>query len=68
MIMKWEYKVFTVDHFLSSDSNLTIEENLNQYGEDGWELVGVLKEASTTLGNPSKLDSDSIVFKKGVVS
>jgi len=26
--MKWEYKVFTVDHFLNSDENLTMEEKL----------------------------------------
>jgi len=66
--MKWEYKTFTVDHFLSLDSELTIEEKLNKYGEDGWELIGVLERPYNTLGNPSKLDSDSIVFKKPVVA
>jgi hypothetical protein len=64
--MVWEYKVFTVDHFLSSDENLTIEEKLNKYGADGWELIGVLQKPYTTLGNPPKLDSDSIVFKKAI--
>lgn len=64
--MTWEYKVFTVDHFQSIDENLTIEEKLNKYGSDGWELIGVLKKPHVTLGNPSKLDSDSIVFKKAI--
>ncbi|WP_315122369.1 DUF4177 domain-containing protein [uncultured Clostridium sp.] len=67
MHMKWEYKVFELRHFLSLDKNSTIEEELNKYGEDGWELVGVLQKPYTTLGNPPKLDSDSIVFKKAVV-
>ncbi len=64
--MKWEYKIFTVDHFLDVDNELTIEEKLNQYGEEGWELIGVLEKPYSTVGNPPKLDSDSIVFKKTV--
>lgn len=62
--MKWEYKIFSMEHFLSEDSNLTVEEQLNKYGEEGWELVGVLEKPYTTLGNGPKLDSNSIVFKK----
>ncbi|GAA0719160.1 hypothetical protein GCM10008905_06820 [Clostridium malenominatum] len=65
--MKWEYKMFTLDHFLSSDSNLTIEEQLNKYGEEGWELVGILEKPYTTLGIQPRLDSNSIVFKKSVI-
>jgi hypothetical protein len=64
--MKWEYKVITVDQFLSLDESLTIEEKLNKYGADGWELVGVLQKPYTTLGNPPKLECDSVVFKKAV--
>ncbi|CAB1253710.1 MULTISPECIES: DUF4177 domain-containing protein [Clostridium] len=62
--MEWEYKVFTVDHFLSSQENLSIEELLNKYGKEGWELVGILQNLYKTLGKSSKLDSDLIVFKK----
>lgn len=62
--MEWKYKVFTVDHFLSLQKNLSIEELLNNYGKDGWELVGTLQSFYKTLGKPSKLDSDLIVFKK----
>ena len=64
--MKWEYKVLTVDHFIAQDAKLTVEETLNKYGEDGWELVGVLEKPYTTLGNAPKLDSNSIVFKRQI--
>lgn len=67
MQMKWEYKVFTVDNFLNIDSDLAIEEKLNKYGEDGWELVGLLQRSNTTLGYSPKLDNDSIAFKRQVI-
>ena len=67
MHTKWEYKVSTVDYFLSVDSDLTVEEKLNKYGEDGWELIGLLQRRHTTLGYPPKLDNDSIAFKRQVI-
>lgn len=67
MQTKWEYKVFTVDRFLSVDSDLTIEEKLNKYGKEGWELVGLLQRSHTTLGYQPKLDNDSIAFKRQIV-
>ncbi|WPC39984.1 DUF4177 domain-containing protein [Clostridium sp. JS66] len=63
--MTWQYKVFTVDHFLNSDENLTMEEKLNKYGEEGWELVGMLQKPFSSPGNsPKYLEEDSIVLKK----
>lgn len=64
--MKWEYKVFTLENFLNSEGNLSVEEILNKYGKEGWELTGVLEKPYTTLGNPPTLDTDSIVFKRQV--
>lgn len=64
--MKWQYKVFEIDQFLNSDKNLTLEEKLNKYGEDGWELVGVVEKPPVGVGWLPKIDSDSIVFKKAV--
>ncbi|WP_027622973.1 DUF4177 domain-containing protein [Clostridium lundense] len=61
--MKWEYKAFSVDHFLSSDSELTVEEQLNKYGEQGWELAGTLEKPSTYV-TPEKLDTNLMIFKR----
>ncbi len=63
---KWEYKVFTAGHFLNADSDLTVVEKLNKYGEDGWELIGLFQRTYTSLGYPPKLDNDSIVFKRQI--
>ncbi|WP_238881837.1 DUF4177 domain-containing protein [Clostridium sp. YIM B02551] len=64
MSAEWKYKVFTVDKFISMDSDLSLEEELNKYGEEGWELVGIIQKPITSLGKPSKLNDNSIVFKK----
>ncbi|WP_238903412.1 DUF4177 domain-containing protein [Clostridium sp. YIM B02506] len=64
MDTEWKYKVFTLDKFMSIDNNLTLEEKLNKYGQDGWELVGVINKQTQSLGVPSGIDSDSIILKK----
>nr|WP_235807020.1 DUF4177 domain-containing protein [Clostridium tyrobutyricum] len=32
-----------------------MEESLNEYGKDGWELVGILQNSYKTLGKPFKV-------------
>ena len=32
--MKWEYKVFTLEHFYSLNKSLDVEETLNNYGKN----------------------------------
>lgn len=64
--MKWEYKIFTIEHFYNLNKSLDVEKALNDYGKDGWELVGVLQKHYPTLGNSCKLDNDSIVFKRAI--
>ena len=64
MNTEWQYKVFTVDEFINTGNGGTIEDKLNEYGKDGWELVGIMPKKSQSLGNSSKLPEDSVVLKK----
>ena len=58
-----------IESFGEIIQDLTLEEKLNKYGSDGWELVGVLEKPATGLGNPPEsLDRESIVFKKAIKS
>ena len=62
--MKWEYKTESLDHFQSSGEGSTIEEQLNSYGKDGWELVTMLRGETATVGNPPRINSSMLVFKR----
>jgi hypothetical protein len=64
MNAEWQYKVFTVDEFINAVNGATIEDKLNEYGKDGWELVGIMPKKTQSLGNSSKLPEDSVVLKK----
>ncbi|MHC1748422.1 MAG: DUF4177 domain-containing protein [Cellulosilyticaceae bacterium] len=62
--MEWEYKVLTTDQFVSEQKDLNVQQQLNMYGKEGWELVGSLDRTYPPMGTPSKLDQNSIVFKR----
>lgn len=64
--MEWKYKELPIDSFLKSDANLTIEEKLNKYGSDGWELACIIQKPQVGVGWLSKGDSDVIILKKSV--
>jgi Domain of unknown function (DUF4177) len=64
MNAEWQYKVFTVDEFINTGNGGTIEDKLNEYGKDGWELAGIMPKKTQSLGNSSKLPEDSVVLKK----
>lgn len=66
--MEWEYKEILIDSFLKPDDKLTIEEKLNKYGADGWELVGVIQRSQIGVGWLPKGEGDSIIFKKPVTA
>lgn len=62
--MKWEYKILEINESLISNNVEQLEEILNKYGEEGWELVTVAYKKSMGKGWLPQADTDSIVFKR----
>lgn len=46
---KWEYKVLKERHWLKGIRAEEIEEELNLWGEDGWELVAIERQQNELL-------------------
>lgn len=49
---QWEYRVLTLGSLWKSPSDEDLEDLLNEWGEEGWEVIGLQKPAnsnSTTL-------------------
>ena len=44
---KWEYKVFGINRKFNAVDDKEIESNLNDLGDKGWELVGILDQISS---------------------
>lgn len=64
--MKWEYKVFKIEDFSKFNETLKLQEELNSYGKEGWELTGFVYPPQTGVGWMPKLDIDSVVFKRQI--
>lgn len=63
-MQKWEYKVITIEakrsiRFGSYDSNI-IEQELNRYGQEGWELAAAEAVASYPRVSPV------LIFKRAL--
>ena len=46
---KWEYKVLKEGHWLKGIKAEVIEEELNLWGEEGWELVTIERQQNELL-------------------
>ena len=44
--IRWEYKVETLGSVFSNPKDDEIEESLNEWGEQGWEIIGVYQSSS----------------------
>jgi hypothetical protein len=65
--MIWEYKIINVEDISKFSDSIKLQEELNNYGKEGWELVGFFYPPQIGLGWVSKLDIDSIIFKRQIV-
>jgi hypothetical protein len=45
-ILRWEYKVETLGSAFSTPKDEEIEETLNEWGEQGWEIISVFQSSS----------------------
>ena len=62
--MEWEYKTVALEDFISEWQELSITEQLNKYGEEGWELASIYEPKAQSYGRPNKLDERFMVFKR----
>ena len=62
--MKWEYKIIKVENFSKFSATEKLQQELNNYGEEGWELVSFNYPPQVGEGWMSKLDIDSVIFKR----
>ncbi|APF28813.1 hypothetical protein NPD7_2330 [Clostridium sporogenes] len=64
--MKWKYKVIEINSIKNLGSPINLQNELNNYGEEGWELVGVLAKPHGGIGWMLKPDDGSVIFKRAL--
>ncbi|EDU38597.1 DUF4177 domain-containing protein [Clostridium sporogenes] len=64
--MKWEYKVIGINSVQNLGEPGDLQKELNNYGEEGWELVGVLAKPHGGIGWMPKPDDGSVIFKRAL--
>jgi hypothetical protein len=67
MKIEWEYKVVKVDNIPKFTETKKLEDALNKYGKEGWELVEFAYPPQAGVGWMPKLDIDSVIFKRQVI-
>ncbi len=66
MYMKWEYKVIEINSIKNLGSPINLQNELNNYGEEEWELVGILKKPHEGVGWNTSPDEGSVIFKRSL--
>jgi hypothetical protein len=64
--MEWEYKVIKTEDISKSTEPRKLQDELNDYGKEGWELICFASPPPIGEGWMSKLDEDSAIFKRQV--
>ncbi|WP_129595915.1 DUF4177 domain-containing protein [Anaerophilus nitritogenes] len=64
--MKWEYKVVEINSMQNIGDHSNLQNELNNYGEEGWELIGILKKPHVGVGWIPKSEDGSVVFKREI--
>lgn len=64
--MRWEYKVIKLTSLKGLGNSEELQKELNDYGNSGWELVGVLTKPNEGVGWIPKEDDGSVMFKRSI--
>ncbi len=62
--MEWEYKVVKFETISNLKEPSKLQEELNNYGKEGWELVSIFYPPNIGEGWMPQLYSYSLVFKR----
>ena len=62
--MEWEYKVIKTQDISKLTESTILQEELNNYGKQGWELVGFAFPPQVGNGWMPKLETESAIFKR----
>ncbi len=64
--MKWEYKTIEIDKLEGFKDTTKLQEELNSYGAEGWELITVLQPQQVGEGWLPKIHNDVVTFKRKI--
>lgn len=64
--MKYEYKAIKITSLKGLGNSEELQKELNDYGAEGWELVGVLKKPNEGVGWIPNEDDGSVIFKRSI--
>lgn len=64
--MKWEYKVIEIEKFKSLKDPVELQKELNNYGTEGWELVGILQPPHNGKGWMPNIYTNVVTFKRKI--
>lgn len=62
--MKWEYKVIGIDSILEADADKELEGRLNELGELGWELIGIVDQVDSGWGSQPRVCYNHVLMKR----
>lgn len=64
--MKWEYKVIEINSIKNLGNPINLQNELNNYDEEGWEPIGILKKPHEGVGWTVSPDEGSVIFKRSL--
>jgi hypothetical protein len=62
--MKWEYKIIQIEDNDGLNNLVKLQNDLNKYGSDGWEVVEILRQAPKGVGWLANTEKNALVLKR----